>query len=317
MHAAVLTAPGQFTVHEVPVPVPKAGEVLVRLEGCGICGSNLPPFEGRAWFQYPWEPGAPGHEGWGLVTQTGEGVTCVKPGTRVAVLSYHAFAEYDVAAEGAVIPLPEELAGKPFPGEPLGCAMNAFARCDIKAGHTVAVVGTGFLGTMLAQLAAQAGARVIAIGRRPFALALARKLGAETTIPMDVPERVMSEVQELTKGKGCDRVIEAVGLQGPLDLAAQLTRERGRLIIAGYHQDGLRQVNLQMWNWRGLDVINAHERDPEVYVEGTKAAVRAVMEGRLDPAPLFTHIYRLENINAGFGDLRDRPKNFLKGLISL
>jgi len=54
-------------------------------------------------------------------------------------------------------------------------------------------------------------------------------------------------------------VIEAAGQQWPLDLATELTRERGRLIIAGYHQDGPRQINMQLWNWRGLDVINAHE----------------------------------------------------------
>jgi hypothetical protein len=98
-------------------------------------------------------------------------------------------------------------------------------------------------------------------------------------------------VKELTGGAFCDRVIEAVGKQWPLDLSAELTRERGRLIIAGYHQDGPRQVNMQLWNWRGLDVINAHERDPEVYLAGIRAAVAAVTSGRLDPRPLYTHVY--------------------------
>ena len=63
-------------------------------------------------------------------------------------------------------------------------------------------------------------------------------------------------------------MIEAVGKQWPLDLAAELTREGGRLVIAGYHQDGPRQVNMQLWNWRGFDVANAHERDPQVAVRG-------------------------------------------------
>ena len=57
-------------------------------------------------------------------------------------------------------------------------------------------------------------------------------------------------------------------------------------MIAGYHQDGPRQVNMQLWNWRGLDVINAHERDPAVYVQGIREAVEAVAAGRLDPAAL-------------------------------
>ena len=78
---------------------------------------------------------------------------------------------------------------------------------------------------------------------------------------VNVLSRPASEGIELTGGRFCDVVIEAVGKQWPLDLAAELAGERGRLIIAGYHQDGLRQVNMQLWNWRGLDVINAHQRD--------------------------------------------------------
>jgi threonine dehydrogenase-like Zn-dependent dehydrogenase len=91
-------------------------------------------------------------------------------------------------------------------------------------------------------------------------------------------------VKALTDGKWCERVIECTGLQWPLDLAGELTAERGRLVIAGYHQDGLRQVNLQLWNWRGIDVINAHERDPQAYVDGMKRAVDADDQGVLDPS---------------------------------
>src|ERR687897_3020562 len=96
-----------------------------------------------------------------------------------------------------------------------------------------------------------------------------------------------------------ERVIEVVGLQWPLDLAGELTRIRGRLVIAGYHQDGPRQVNMQLWNWRGLDVINAHERDPAVYVEGIRGAVEAVSSGVLDLSRLFTHTYGLDHLDQG------------------
>ena len=165
------------------------------------------------------------------------------------------------------------LAGQPFPGEPLGCAMNIFRRSAIEPGQTVAIVGIGFLGAILTRLATDAGARVIAVSRRPFSLDVARNMGAAETIPMDDHNGIIERVKELTGGVFCDRVIEAVGKQWPLDLAAELTRERGRLIVAGYHQDGPRQVNMQLWNWRGLDVINAHERDPKVYIQGIREAV--------------------------------------------
>src|SRR5690606_11954840 len=124
-------------------------------------------------------------------------------------------------------------------------------------------------------------------------------------------------VKRLTNGKGCEVVIEAVGLQWPLDLAAELTAERGRLVIAGYHQDGARQVNMQLWNWRGLDVINAHERDPKIYYSGMRKAVDAVASGRLDPTLLYTHQFDLNEIGKAFQTMKERPEKFLKALVTL
>jgi threonine dehydrogenase-like Zn-dependent dehydrogenase len=264
----------------------------------------------------PTEPGALGHEGWGVIDAVGAGVEGLQAGQPVAALSYHAYAEYDVADAAAVVPLPDALAGQPFPGEPLGCAMNIFRRSEIAPGQTVAIVGIGFLGAILTRLASEAGARVIAVSRRPFSLEVARAMGAAETIPMADHEGIIGAVKALTGGAFCDRVIEAVGKQWPLDLSAELTRERGRLVIAGYHQDGPRQVNMQLWNWRGLDVINAHERDPEVYMAGIRAAVAAVTSGRLDPRPLYTHVYPLERLGEALDATRDRPDGFLKALVT-
>ena len=315
MRAAVLAAPGQVRMEEVEIPEPGAGQVRVRLEGSGVCASNLTPWAGPEWMQFPTEPGSLGHEGWGVVDALGEGVRGLEVGQRVAALTYKAYAEYDLADADAVVPLPDALAGRPFPGEPLGCAMNIFRRSEIRAGQTVAVVGIGFLGAILTRLATDAGARVIAVSRRPFSLDVAREMGAAETIPMDDHNGIIERVKELTGGVFCDRVIEAVGKQWPLDLSAELTRERGRLMVAGYHQDGPRQVNMWLWNWRGLDVINAHERDPAVYVQGIREAVDAVASGRLDPTPLYTHTYPLDRLDEALNATRDRPDGFLKALV--
>jgi threonine dehydrogenase-like Zn-dependent dehydrogenase len=267
--------------------------------------------------KFPTEPGGLGHEAWGVIDSVGEGVEALLPGDRVAALSYHGYADYDIADAGAVVKLPGALDGMPFPGEPLGCAMNITRRSGIAAGDTVGIVGIGFLGALLTQLASRLGARVIAISRRPFSLELARRLGAAEVIPMEDHWRIIDAVKALTGGDFCNCVIEAVGKQWPLDLAAELTRERGRLVIAGYHQDGPRQVNMQMWNWRGIDVINAHERDPAVYVLGIRQAVEAVTSGELDPQPLYTHRYSLDDLDAALNATRDRPEGFVKGLIQL
>jgi threonine dehydrogenase-like Zn-dependent dehydrogenase len=110
-------------------------------------------------------------------------------------------------------------------------------------------------------------------------------------------------------------VIEAVGKQWPLDLAAELTREGGRLIIAGYHQDGPRQVNMQLWNWRGFDVVNAHERDPHVSVRGMREAVEAIESGVIDPEMLVTHRFPLDRLREALDATRDRPGNFVKAVV--
>jgi 2-desacetyl-2-hydroxyethyl bacteriochlorophyllide A dehydrogenase len=315
--AAVISSPREISVREVEFREPGAGEVRVRVEGCGVCASNLPLWEGKPWFTYPLEPGAPGHEAWGRIDAIGDEVAGFAQGDRVAMLSSHAFAEYDFARASEVVRLPTELDDRPFPAEPLGCAVNIFKRAVIQPGQNVAIVGIGFLGTLVTQLAANAGARVLALSRRPSSLNLAKESGAAETIKLDDKQSAVERVMQVTEGRGCECVIEAAGTQQSLDLASELTSERGRLVIAGYHQDGPRQVNMQLWNWRGLDVINAHERDPLVYVAGMRDAIAAVQERVVNPTPLYTHTFKLEELPRAFELLDSSPEGFIKALVQL
>ena len=166
------------------------------------------------------------------------------------------------------------------------------------------LLGTGFLGTLLLQLLRrQKPGRVIAVSRRRMDPALAERLGVEVlTYDDQIPG-------------GADVVIEATGKQGPLDLATNLVRVRGRLIVAGYHQDGPRTVNMQLWNWNGIDVINAHERDPAIYRSGMEEGVRLLAAGELDLEPLITHTFPLADINQAFRMMEERPEGFLKSVV--
>src|SRR5215212_7509762 len=101
MAAAVVAAPGTAHVETIFVPEPGPGEVLVQVEGCGVCASSLPTWEGRPWFSYPLEPGAPGHEAWGRLAD----------GTRVAMVTQRGYAGFATAAEDEVVPLPAALDG--------------------------------------------------------------------------------------------------------------------------------------------------------------------------------------------------------------
>lgn len=315
MRAAVLTGPGEIVIREVERPHPGDGEVRIRLEGCGVCASNLTPWAGPEWMSFPTKPGELGHEGWGRVEAVGPGVADLAPGDRVAALGYKSYAEADIASANMVAKLPPELDGKPFPGEPLGCAFNIFRRSDIVPGQNVAIIGIGFLGAVLSKLASDAGARVIAISRRKESLELARHYRAAEVVAMDDHQGIVEQVKALTGAALCERVIECVGKQWPLDLAGELVGFGGKLVVAGYHQDGPRQVNMQLWNWKGIDVVNAHERDPAVQMQGVREAMAAVASGRLDPAPLYTHEYALEELDRALDATRDKPDGFVKALV--
>jgi threonine dehydrogenase-like Zn-dependent dehydrogenase len=289
MDAAVLVAPRVCRVERVRRPEPGRGHVRVRIDGCGVCGSSLPLWEGRPWFSYPLEPGAPGHEGWGIVEAAGPEVEGALIGRRVALLSQHALAQYDVAAADDVVLLPTQLDGLPFPGEALGCVVNAFGRSDVGPGQTVAIVGMGFFGSAFAQLARAAGAEVVEVRRGTDSSAWHER---------------------------CERVLEAAGTQEALDSASELVAPRGRLVIAGFHQDGRRTIDLQSWNWRGIDVVNAHERDRRVCVEGMREAARLAAAGTLDVEALATHRFPLERAGDAFAAAARREPGFVKAWVA-
>ena len=271
----MLTGPVRTAVEEVPTPTPKRGEVLVRVEGCGICGSSLPLWEGRPWFDYPAEPGAPGHEVWGRT----------EDGRRVTGLSWHGFASVDLVREDELVELPDELDDVPFPGEARGCAVNVVRRARPRAGEEVGIVGMGFLGTVIERLCELRGAH-------PTPLRRDDDLSGEFPL-----------------------VIEAAGTQSALDAASRLVAAGGRLVIAGYHQDGTRTVDMQSWNWRGIDVLNAHERDSRRCIDGIREAVRLAAAGELDVTALITHRFGLEELDAAFATACRRPPGFLKGVV--
>src|SRR4051794_17789032 len=106
MRAATVSAPGRVEIGAAPVPRPGPREVLLRIERCGVCASNLAVWEGQPWFTYPQEPGGLGHEATGHIAAFGQEVEGWRIGQHVATLSYHAYAEYDVAAADALVALP-------------------------------------------------------------------------------------------------------------------------------------------------------------------------------------------------------------------
>lgn len=308
MKAAVFLGDRQFTVTEDRDSEPGPGEVLVRLEGCGVCASNLPVWQGRPWFEYPLDAGSPGHEPWGRVVALGEGVTSLEVGQRVTGLTGRAYAEYDVAPAEDLVPLPPRFDHLPFPGEAFGCVMNIYARTLAAPGMEVAVIGAGFIGGALVQLLRADGSRPTAFSRRPWSRAAALAQGAVATRPL--------HADSADRGRW-PRVIDCTGTQEGLDLATALVAPGGRLVIAGFHQDGLRTIDMQEWNWKGIDVVNAHERDHAVALRGIRSAIAAIEERRLDPWPLMSHRFGIDELDQAFHALESRPDGFIKGYLAL
>lgn len=310
MTAAQLVRPGHFELVEVERPEPGPGQVRVALEGCGVCASNLPVWQGRPWFDYPLVPGQLGHEGWGRVEAVGNGVDAVLLGRRVALISNCAYAEADLAGVDDLIPLPDSVPTAPL--EPFGCVFNVADRAQLMPGASVAVVGLGFIGLGVTRLATLSGCRVAAISSNPTSLALAEAIGAQA-IPLS--DRGATREAVAAAIGDCDRVIECTGHQEPLDIAGDLIAEGGRLVIAGYHQDGPRQIDLQQWNWKGIDVVNAHERDPRRVRQGMQIAADALAADAWWVDNLITHTYPLTEIDSALAGAADRPAGFVKAAV--
>jgi threonine dehydrogenase-like Zn-dependent dehydrogenase len=315
MRISVIESPRNIVIKDAALPEIGAHDVLVKLEGTGVCASNLPVWEGREWFRYPFEPGSPGHEGYGTIEEVGSDSGEFKRGDKVAFLSYHAYAEYDKAPYTDVVKLPPALQKRPFPGEPVACAVNVFNRSDIIPGQTVLVIGAGFLGCLIVELLKNEGARVIVASGRETSLEYARQAGADHLVRTGDFLTAVSNIRDLCPD-GLPRIIEATGAQSSLDLATELIAIRGKLVIAGYHQDGPRSINMQQWNWRGIDVINAHERDPRAYITGLQKAVDLAEKDFIHPDKYITHYVDFGNINEAFNLLKTRPEKFMKAVIT-
>ena len=214
------------------------------------------------------------------------------------------------------IALPDTLPLDLALGEPIACAANAARRAGVTLGDTVALVGAGFMGALLLQFLLRSGRRAgdRARSTRQHASAWPSDLGADITLdPSDADP--VAAVLEHTGGAGADVVVEATGAQAGLDLATALTRTRGRLIIYGYHQGEARTVEMQLWNLRGLDVVNAHHRDDDEYLAGMRAGLAMLTHGKLDMGALVTHRFSLEHTGDAFALAEQRLEGFVKAVV--
>ncbi|MDB4867984.1 MAG: hypothetical protein JWR03_2317 [Cohnella sp.] len=314
MKAAAFIKPGMTQVFEIDKPVPVHDEVLVKIAVCGLCSSEL-----GMWVNKDFKTEHPiffGHEATGIVEQTGPDVQTLSVGDRVTLFTERGgYSEYIALPEKWAVKLGDHVPYEWALGEPIACAMNGTRRSGVEVGDTVAIIGLGFMGSLIMQgIRLKGASRIIVVDTREESFELARKFGADEIIDSKT-EDAAARIMELTGNKGADVVVECTGYQEPLDLATKAVKIRGRLVIFGYHQGGPRTIDVQTWNWKGLDVVNAHERDPEVYLQGMKTGMKLLESGHLNMEPLVSHFYGLDDINQAFQDAYSKPPGFIKAVI--
>lgn len=315
MKAYRLTDKERLEMVRVPLPELEDDEVLIRLLVCGICASEY----------HPWKTGDQigkifGHEGVGIVEKTGKNVTGLREGDRVTGMMYEAFAEYTKAPEKYLVKVPSGLSDEEAVGEPLACMMSGVLRTPMVPGGTFAIVGTGYMGLGFMQMMrAKGAARIIAVDGRREGLQNAARFGADETYePHQVPENYLVDRWDDTIfERGIPTVAEATGSQGGLELAGKMTGVHGCLSIVGYHQGDMRKIDMQLWNWKALTVINAHERRLELCAGYIRDALALVEKGMVDTGSMVTHRYTFDEVNRAFREFKEKPEGYIKGIICM
>jgi L-iditol 2-dehydrogenase len=311
MQIALLEAPCRFLIEEQPIPEIGPDEVLVRVAACGVCTSDL----------HPWEEGgsnlprALGHEVSGVIERVGSGANGINPGDRVAVWATgQGFAEY-VAVKGEYclsagsLPLDLALA------EPLACAVNAVEMADVSLGDDVVIIGAGFMGNLVQKLVALRGPReVIVADTRPDALERAKCLGA-TQVVNPATDSLAEIVKASTGGRGADVTFEVTGAQAALVESGNVTRMSGTIAIVGYHQGANREIPLGYWNWMAFRIANAHFREVTTIMRGMRIGMRLLTSGRISLDDLVTHRFPLTEIDRAFETAVAKPPGFAKATV--
>ena len=315
MKIAVLRGPRRFEILQEPVPEIAPDELLVRVAACGVCTSELDMWEGKAGMEI--YPRYPGHEVSGVVEQAGAQVKTFQAGDPVGIwVLSRGFGEYvgvkaDYCFPAGDIPLDLVLA------EPLACAVNTVELANISLGDDVLIIGAGFMGNLVQELAMLQGPRrLIVADIRRDALERARRLGATHVVDL-TQESLPEVVRSLTEGKGADVSFEVTGAQAPLRMLGDVTRMSGKVVIVGFHQGGLREIPLAQWNWMAFQIINAHFRDVATILRGMRIGMRLLSSGRLSLARLVTHRFRLAEIDSAFQVAFEKPEGFVKSVVLL
>jgi L-iditol 2-dehydrogenase len=338
MKALLLSEYNQLDIVDMPTPSAGPDEVLVRVEACGICGSDVHGMDGSTGRRIP--PIVMGHEAAGAVTAVGSGVDDIAIGDRVTFDStiscgkchyclrgdinlcdnrevvgvscgdYRrngAFAEYVSVPRRIVYPLPPEL---PFAEaamlEAISVAMHAVRVSGAAGGETALVIGAGMIGLLTMQAARAAGCSPIYVSDLdPTRLALAVALGADHVLPF-TGKQLAARIAELTEGRGADLVFEAVGNNQTVSTAIDCVRKGGTVTLIGNVAPEV-VLPLQKVVSRQIRLQGSCASSGEY-----TRAIEYVASGKIKVKPLITAVASLDEGPQWFERLHAREPNLMK-----
>jgi L-iditol 2-dehydrogenase len=326
MKALTLTEYNHFEYGDAPEPETGSKDVLIRVQACGICGSDVHGMDGSSGRRIP--PVIMGHEASGVIAKLGAEVQGWKEGDRVTFDSMvycgecpnckagqtnlcesrqvlgvscgdyrrnGAFAEYVSVPSHILYKIPEGISFEEAAfAEPISVALHAVNRVPVKQGDTAVVIGAGLIGLLVIQALKRAGCRkVIAVDLVQSRLDLALELGATHAFPANQGD-IPAEVKKLTGGKGADLAMEVVGMGKTLSLAIDSIRNGGSVGCVG-NIEKLSLFSLQSIVTREITLYGSCASAGE-YGD----AVKAVADGSIQVKPLMSKVADLSEGNDWF-----------------
>jgi 2-desacetyl-2-hydroxyethyl bacteriochlorophyllide A dehydrogenase len=347
MTAALLTAPNTLELREFPTPKPGPVDVLIKVDSCAICGSDVSlmahPWPG----QPPWGTLIPGHEYSGVVAARGETVDEFEIGDRVAVEAHYGcgrclncrrgdytaclnygnlakghrangfttaggYSEYVINHINTVHRVPDEVSLEEASlVTNAGCVVYGFESIGgLLAGELVVVVGPGPIGLMSVQVAKALGAdRVILLGTRFSRLKVGLELGADDLVNVRETDPV-EFVRNATKGRMADVVVETSGVTEGPDSALHLCKRMGKVLLLGFPH-GPAPAD---FGWMGMNNIHIYSVRGESRANCGRG-MSLMRQGKIKARPLITHHYPLSEIKEAFRVFNEREGGAIKVLV--
>ena len=340
MKALELVGPSAFKVVDRALPEISASDVLIQVKACGICGSDIHGMDGSSGRRIP--PVVMGHEASGVIQQLGANVDDLKVGDRVTFDStvfcndcdycsqgqvnlcdnrqvmgvscgeFHrdgAFSEHVACPAHICHRLPEGLSFEEAAfAEPVGVAVHAVNRSQVKRGDTAVVIGSGLIGLLVIQALKWRGcSQIIAFDLDDSRLALAKQLGATEVFNSKQSDAVKSVV-DLTGG-GADHAFEVVGASVTVNMAIDCVRKGACVTLVGNLSPEV-TMPLQKVVTRELTLFGSCAINGE-YPE----ALTAIADGHIQVTPLITAQVNIDNAGEWFAKLKAAEQPYLKVLV--